>query len=72
MEKIVIDANVLYSNTLRSLFLWFLWRGECATVWTKEIWEEVFRNYSKDLEKEKDFRAQIENTVFVKFHSRMG
>ncbi len=71
MEKIVIDANVLYSNTLRSLFLWLMWRGECATVWTKEIWEEVFRNYSKDSEKEKIFRTQIENNVFVKFHSCM-
>lgn len=71
MEKIIIDANVLYSNTLRSLFLWLLWRGGCATVWTKEIWDEVFRNYSKDPEKEQAFRIQIENNVFVKFDSCM-
>ncbi|MBX9767210.1 MAG: PIN domain-containing protein [Bdellovibrionales bacterium] len=67
MEKIVLDANVLYSNTLRGLFLWLSWNKLCEIIWAKEIWDEVFRNYSKDPETEQKFRSHIESVVFVRF-----
>lgn len=70
MDKIILDANVLFSNTLRSLFLWILWGGNaCEIAWTKEIWEEVFRNYSSDPVKEKAFRSRMENGPIVMFSS---
>ena len=67
MERIVLDANVLFSNSLRGLFLWMAWRDVCEIVWSEELWEEVFRNYSEDPEKEAVFRKQIEVVVFANF-----
>ncbi len=68
MEKIVLDANVLYSNTLRGLFLWLHWNRICEIVWSQEIWDEVFRNYGKkDEEKKRRFRASITSAVFPHF-----
>lgn len=67
MAKIVIDANVLYSNTLRNLFLWLAWNSLCDVVWSKEIWDEVFRNYSGDPDTQEKFKQQIHSVVFPKF-----
>ena len=71
MKRIVLDANVLFSNSVRGLFLWMAWRDVCEIVWSKELWEEVFRNYSQDPVKEAAFRQQIEAVVFANFSSFM-
>lgn len=67
MNKIVLDANVLYSNILRGLFLWLSWGGLIQITWSDEIWDEVFRNYSDDIDVEKKFRQNIEVAVFKQF-----
>ena len=71
MEKIILDANVLYSNTLRGLFLWLAWNKVLSCVWSQEIWDEVFRNHSENVDKEKAFRQHINNTVFSSFPTSM-
>lgn len=67
MEKIILDANVLYSNQLRGLFLWMAWRDLLEIIWSKEIWEEIFCNYSDDPEKERLFRENTENVIWSEF-----
>jgi predicted nucleic acid-binding protein len=69
MNKVVLDANVLYSNILRGLFLWLSWGSLFQITWSDEIWDEVFRNYSKDDEKKQKFRQNIEGVVFKQFNS---
>ena len=71
MNKVVIDANVLYSNTLRNLFLWLSWNKLCDIVWSEEIWEEVFRNYSEDPGKKGKFKQHIQSVVFHEFFNCM-
>jgi hypothetical protein len=69
MNKIVLDANVLYSNILRGLFLWLSWGSLIQITWSYEIWDEVFRNYSDDDEVKQKFRQNIEGGVFKPFSS---
>ena len=71
MTKIVIEANVLYSNTLRGLFLWLAWSKLCEIVWSQEIWDEVLRNYSGDPETLEKFKQQIHSVVFPQFSGCM-
>lgn len=71
MSKVVLDANVLYSNTLRNLFLWLSWNNLVEVFWSEEIWTEVFRNYSKDQKRNEDFKNHIASSVMVKFESSM-
>lgn len=71
MSKVVLDANVLYSNTLRNLFLWLSWNNLVEVFWSEEIWNEVFRNYSKDQKKNEEFKNHIASSVMVKFESSM-
>ena len=71
MSRVILDANVLYSNTLRNLFLWFSWNNLVEVFWSEEIWNEVFRNYSKDQKRNEDFKNHIAGTVMVKFESSM-
>ncbi len=71
MEKLILDANVLYSNHLRGLFLWMSWRGLFQIFWSQDIWDEVFRNYSSDAEKEEIFRQDVERVIWGKFPESM-
>ncbi len=67
MNKIVLDANVLYSNILRGLFLWLSWGNLFQVNWSDEIWDEVIRNYAGDAEMRHKFRQNIEDGVFKQF-----
>lgn len=71
MNKIILDANVLYSNQLRGLFLWMSWRGLFQISWCQEIWDEVFRSHSSDPEKEKTFRQDVERVIWRTFPESM-
>ncbi len=71
MSKVILDANVLYSNTLRNLFLWLSWNNLVEVFWSEEIWNEVFRNYSRDQKRNEDFKNHIASSVMVKFESSM-
>lgn len=71
MNKILLDANILYSNILRGLFLWLAWKDLFQVVWSNEIWDEALRNYSDDKEIEKRFRQTIQESVLEKFSSSM-
>lgn len=68
MNNVVLDANILYSNLLRGLFLWLQWKNLFQISWSNEIWDEVFRNYSKKDERIRDaFRENIQSSVFAEF-----
>jgi len=71
MKKIILDANILFSNTLRGIFLWLSWRQLCVIIWSDLLWEEVFRNYSSDSDKEKMFRAKVKADIFTNFPTSM-
>ncbi len=71
MEKIVLDANVLFSNSLRNFFLWLSWNNLCEIVWSQELWDEVLRNYSDDPEKTEKFRKHVMEVIFGKFATSM-
>jgi predicted nucleic acid-binding protein len=47
IPKVFLDANVLYSNTCRSLFIWLDTNGIVEISWSKEAWDEVFRNFAE-------------------------
>lgn len=46
IPKVFLDANILYSNTCRSLFIWLHQGGVVEIKWSQTAWDEVFRNYS--------------------------
>jgi predicted nucleic acid-binding protein len=71
MKRLVLDANVLYSNHLRGFFLWMASRGLFQIFWSHEIWDEVFRNYSSDPEKEELFRQDVEQVIWRSFPESM-
>lgn len=71
MKTIILDANVLLSNTLRGLFLWMSWKRLCVVVWSELLWDEVFRNYSSDSAKEKLFREKVNIDIFANFPDSM-
>lgn len=46
IPKVFLDANILYSNTCRSLFIWLHQNGVVEIKWSQAAWDEVFKNYS--------------------------
>jgi predicted nucleic acid-binding protein len=42
MTMVFLDANVLYSNTTRSLFVWLHINKVIEVCWSMEVWEETF------------------------------
>ena len=65
MIKIFVDANVLYSNAIRSLFIWLNTNDAIKIYWSMEAWEEVFAAYAKhhsDVDSNK-FRAAMMEAV---------
>lgn len=40
--KVFLDANILYSNTLRGLFIWLHVNRVLHVFWSMEVWEEAF------------------------------
>ncbi|MGE0526410.1 MAG: PIN domain-containing protein [Bdellovibrionales bacterium] len=71
MERVVLDANVLFSNNLRTLFLWLSWNNLFEIVWSQEIWNEVLRNYSEDKETAEKFTKMVVEVIFTKFSGSM-
>lgn len=71
MERVVLDANVLFSNNLRTLFLWLSWNNLLEIVWSQDLWEEVLRNYSGDPETSAKFRKFVSEVIFAKFPAPM-
>ena len=47
MKKVFLDANILYSNTARGLFIWLSKNGAIEIYWSKEAWEEAFSNFEE-------------------------
>jgi predicted nucleic acid-binding protein len=66
MTRVFLDANVLYSNTLRSLFIWLHKDRVIEVFWSMEVWEEAFAAFTRnnDAEKAHKFRASmIKNAI---------
>ncbi len=47
MTKVFLDANVLYSNTTRSHFIWLHINRAVDVFWSMEVWEEAFNAYAR-------------------------
>lgn len=47
MNRVFLDANVLYSNTARSLLIWLHINGAVDVFWSMEVWEEGFAAYAR-------------------------
>ena len=67
MFKVFLDANVLYSNAVRSLFIWLHINRAVHLFWSQKVWEEAFlafdRNNSDKLAER--FRASMMNNVLT-------
>lgn len=48
MIKVFLDANILYSNTSRSLFVWLHVNGIIEIYWSYDVWQEVFEAFRKN------------------------
>ena len=73
MIKVFLDANVLYSNTMRSLFIWLHVNRVVEIYWTMEVWEEVFRGYGRknDATKTESFRSSLTKNAIAEYPSCM-
>lgn len=55
MFKVFLDANILYSGTCRSLFIWLHVNRAVELFWSQEAWDEVFRNFAEKNNADKSF-----------------
>jgi hypothetical protein len=59
MFNVFLDANILYSGTCRSLFIWLHVNRAVEIYWSQEVWNEVFRNFAEKNEVEKSARFKM-------------
>lgn len=71
MNKVILDANVLYSNFLRGLFFWLEKSKLVELVWSSQIWDEVIRNRPGTDDDRQNFKITIENQIATNFPSSM-
>jgi len=67
MTKVFLDANILYPNTVRSLFIWLHKSGTVEIFWSMGVWEEAFTVFSRshnDIESAR-FRSVITEKVIA-------
>lgn len=65
MTKIFLDANVLYSTTIRSLFIWLNANDTVKIFWSMETWDEVFTAYSTHHEASESNRFRSSMTEVI-------
>ena len=72
MKKVFLDANVLYSSTNRSLFIWLHTNKVVEIYWSQPAWDEVFKNYGiKNPKKDMSFRSSMKKNAIDKFNECM-
>ena len=72
MKKVFLDANVLYSGTNRSLFIWLHTNKVVEIYWSQPAWDEVFKNYGiNNPEKDMSFRSSMKKNAIDKFNECM-
>lgn len=73
MKKVFLDANVLYSGTCRSLFIWLHTNKVVEIYWSRSVWDEVFRNYEKNSGAEAGarFQGSMQKNAIDKFPEQM-
>lgn len=68
MKKVFLDANILYSSTSRSLFIWLHINRAVEIYWSQPAWDEVFRNYGKNNpESDAKFRSPMKKNAIDEF-----
>lgn len=69
MNKVFLDANILYSNTLRSLFIWLHVNRVIRIFWTIEAWEEAFIAFGRtnDLATATRFRGSMTKNAIAMY-----
>lgn len=70
-EKVVLDANVLFSNSLRTFFLWLFWNNIIQIVWCGEVWDEVTANFSRKTKKSQQFKNHVADVILKRFPGAM-
>ena len=73
MKKVFLDANVLYSGTCRSLFIWLHTNKVVGIYWSQSAWHEVFRNYEKNngAEARAKFQVSMQKNAIDKYPEHM-
>ena len=69
MSKVFLDANILYSGTCRSLFIWLHVNRAIEMYWSQEAWDEVFRNFAEknDADKSARFKSSMQKNAIDEF-----
>jgi predicted nucleic acid-binding protein len=69
MSKVFLDANILYSGTCRSLFIWLHVNRAVEMYWSQEAWDEVFRNFAEknDADKSARFKSSMQKNAIDEF-----
>jgi len=68
MKKVFLDANILYSSTSRSLFIWLHVNRAVEIYWSQPAWDEAFRNYGKNNpESDAKFRSSMKKNAIDEF-----
>jgi predicted nucleic acid-binding protein len=67
VNKVFLDANVLYSNAVRSLLVWLHINRAVHVFWTEKVWEEAFGAFAKHNGDQvgKQFRASMVNNLLT-------
>ena len=73
MKKVFLDANVLYSGTCRSLFIWLHANKVVEIYWSQLAWDEVFRNFeiNNDVETGAKFQTSMQKNAIDKYPEYM-
>lgn len=73
MKKVFLDANVLYSGTCRSLFIWLHANKVVEIHWSQLAWDEVFRNFeiNNDVEAGAKFQTSMQKNAIDKYPEHM-
>jgi predicted nucleic acid-binding protein len=67
--KVFLDANVLYQNVVRSLFIWLHVNQVAHVYWSQKVWDEVFTAFTKNQgeERAKKFISSMTNKVLKNY-----
>ncbi len=73
MKKAFLDANVLYSGTCRSLFIWLHTNKVVEIYWSQSAWNEVFRNFeiNNGVEVGAKFQTSMQKNAIDKYPEHM-
>lgn len=73
IAKVFLDANILYSGTCRSLFIWLYENRAIEIYWSQEVWDETFKNFAEknNFEQTKKFTQSMQDNAIQQYSECM-